>query len=405
MSDDLPSHVYFDLNLKNYSNVNDSKMPVRFTETRQSPLIKDCSQYDLSIVRFHVSTSALPVYIAEINPGSTQSDPNQMLHTITMEIRKGDSGSTIYCTDPVHLQWIPQDLSVQAPTPPSMNADRAYLQSVSDYYHAYNLEHLSTIINNAFTTATASLASFDPYFTNIPPPFIVFDQSDNKFVIISKQNVFSTDRVFPSPVGDKEIYVKIYFNRSLYNLISTFYFIKQDNNTIQPYLNKSYNELNMHYQLILSSFHDTNSVQASNTNVQPLNRYIMIKQMCSTVGCINPVASILFTSDMIPIIPSNMSKPNLLFNNNVINYSKSQQQDGSLNVISDFSPGSDMIVRSDISYLPTAEYRYISLVSNHQEIRSLDVTVYYLDTFGILHPLHLNSGGSCNLKILFKRKY
>ena len=225
---DLPNYLYYDLNLKNYSNNQDNKQAIRFTENRQAPIIEDCSQYDLSITRFHITTSTLPVYIAEIEPGQDQRDENLMLHTITMEIYRGNAGSTVYCTDPLNLSWIPQDLSIELPSPPSDNPDRYYLQSVSEYYYAYNMEHLCKIINNAFTTLTASLSSFDAYFNGIVAPFIVFDQSNMKFCIYAKQNVFSTDRVYPSPQGDKEIYVKIYFNRSLYNLLSTFYFIKQD---------------------------------------------------------------------------------------------------------------------------------------------------------------------------------
>lgn len=403
MNDELPSHVYYNLTVKNYSESVDNKQQIRFSESRQSAIIKDCSQYDLSIVRFNLTTASLPVYIAEIKPGQSQTDPNEMLHSITMDIRRGNTGSTIYCTQPEHLEWIPQDLSTSKPSAPSSNPDRYYLQSVSDYYYAYNFEHLCKIINNTFASLTTSLSAFDAYFQDIPPPFIVFDHSNNKFCIIAKQNIFSTDRTFPSSIGDKEIYVNIYFNRSLYNLFSTFYFIKQDPLKIQPYLNESYNSLNMHYQLKLDSFNDTNVLQTS--NIQPLNRYLQIYQMASTVGCINPVSSIIFTSDMIPIIPCNTNKPNLLYDNNVIYYNKSQQQDGNINIISDFSPSSDMIVRSDVSYLPSAEYRYISLVNNKQEIRSLDIQVFWCDSFGILHPVHLLSGGSCSLKILFKRKY
>ena len=402
--DELPSHIYYDLNLKNYSNDIDNKQAVRFTETRQAPIIKDCSQYDLSIIRFHMTTSSLPIYIAEIEPGSTQTDPNVMLHTITMEVRRGDIGSTIYCTGPYNLQWIPQDLSVQPPPAPSDNSDRYYLQSVSEYYYAYNMDHLCKIINQTFSTLTASLSSFDPYFTGIPPPFMTYDQSDMKFVMYAKQNVFSTDRVFPSPQGDKEVYVNIYFNKSLYNLFSTFYFYKMDPSSVQPFLNKSYNELKMNYQLILDSFNDTNILQSVNTNIQPLNRYLQIKQMTSTVGCINSVSSIIFCSDMIPIIVNNMNKPHLLFNNQVVYYSKSQQQDSTLNIISDFSPGSDMVIRSDVSYLPSAENRYIALTPNNQELRNIDISVYFLDSFGIVHPVYLLSGGSCSIKLLFRLK-
>jgi hypothetical protein len=402
--DDLPNYVYYDLNLKNYSNDIELKQSVRFYETRQSAIIEDCSQYDMSIVRFYVSTPTLPVYIAEIQPGSNQTDPNKMLHTITMEVRRGNAGSTIYCTGPQHLTWIPQDLSIPAPPAPSSNNDRFHLQSVSDYYFAYNYDHLCVIINNTLSSLAASLSSFDPYFTDITPPMIIFDQSDNKFVFIARQNLYQTDRPFPSPQGDKEVYVTVYFNKSLYNLLSTFYFVKQNINSKQLFLNQTYGYLNMNYQLQMNSFNNAFILRSSDTNVQPMQRYLEIKQMSSTVGCINPVSTIIFTSDAIPIIPNSMNKPHLLYNNNTIYYSPSQQQDSSLNIISDFSPGADMIIRSDVSYLPEGEYRFISLSNNKQELRNIDIQIYWLDTFGVLHPLYLLSGGSCSVKLMFKKK-
>jgi hypothetical protein len=160
----------------------------------------------------------------------------------------------------------------------------------------------------------------------------------------------------------------------------------------------------MNYQLQMNSFNNAFILRSSDTNVQPMQRYLEIKQMSSTVGCINPVSTIIFTSDAIPIIPNSMNKPHLLYNNNTIYYSPSQQQDSSLNIISDFSPGADMIIRSDVSYLPEGEYRFISLSNNKQELRNIDIQIYWLDTFGVLHPLYLLSGGSCSVKLMFKKK-
>ena len=105
---------------------------------------------------------------------------------------------------------------------------------------------------------------------------------------------------------------------------------------------------------------------------------------------------------MIPIITNQTNKPTLIFNNSVVYYQKSEQQDNTLNIISDFSPA-DIIVRSDVTYIPEGDNRYISLIKNKQELRSLDLQIYFQDTFGVLHPVYLLSGGSCSVKLLFKR--
>ena len=399
---ELPDCVYFDLYLKNYSNSNETKTPVRFYEPRQSNIIDDCSQYNLSIVRFNVNSSCLPVYQAEILPGETQSNADLMMASLSMEIYRGNAGSTVYSTGPINLFWVPQDLSISKPDPPSANKSRGNIQSNSDYYYCYNYDHLLKIVNTAFQTATTMFSEFDEYFAKMPAPFLTWDIASQSAILICKQNTFSTDRIYPSTEGDKEVFVKIYFNRSLYNLFSTFYFIKQNGLSVQKYTGRSYNELEMDYQLMVDSFYDTNALQLSNSNVQPLNRYLAIKQMESTVAAINCVASIMFLSDAIPILSSNQNKPTILFNNSTVNYQHSGLQDSYANVISDFSP--DSIVRSNLYYVPTGSNRYISLTSNRQSLRTIDLTVMWADTWGQLHPFFLQSGASASVKILFEKK-
>jgi hypothetical protein len=58
-----------------------------------------------------------------------------------------------------------------------------------------------------------------------------------------------------------------------------------------------------------------------------------------------------------------------------------------------------------LSYTPTAEYRMIDLNnSSSEKLNNLDITVYWKDQYSNLHPLYLQPGCKCDLKILFRKK-
>ena len=198
---------------------------------------------------------------------------------------------------------------------------------------------------------------------------MAWDNSQNNAVIYARQDIYSTDRVYPSPQLSKEVYIKIYFSKSLYNLFSTFYYIKQNPN----------DDLKMDYQLVLDSANDTNVLQAINTNIQPLNRYLQIFQMVPTINSMAAVSSIVFCSDAIPVIPSNINKPHIIFNNTDMAFQRGLN-DQTANIISDLVPGPE-ICRSDIYYVPAGQNRYISLTDNKQPIKNIDLTVYWRDNW------------------------
>ena len=58
-----------------------------------------------------------------------------------------------------------------------------------------------------------------------------------------------------------------------------------------------------------------------------------------------------------------------------------------------------------LSYTPTAEYRMIDLNnSSSEKLNNLDITVYWKDQYSNLHPLYLQPGCKCDLKIYLGRR-
>ena len=123
----------------------------------------------------------------------------------------------------------------------------------------------------------------------------------------------------------------------------------------------------------------------------------------SSIDAWNPVASIVFTSNTLPIVPSQTS-PAKLYNSSSNGLSSSGVANIT-NIISDFEIpiSASNQYRSEISYVPQGEYRLIDMYSN-QDIFKLDLHVYWKNRSGDLIPLLLEPGCSASVKILFRSK-
>ena len=136
-----------------------------------------------------------------------------------------------------------------------------------------------------------------------------------------------------------------------------------------------------------------------------LQKFHLIKffsEVCS-IDAWNPVASIVFTSNTLPIIPSQTS-PAKLYNSSSNGLSSSGVANIT-SILSDFEIpiSSTNQYRSEISYIPQGEYRLIDMYSN-QDIFKIDLNVYWKDKLGNLIPLLLEPGCSASVKILFRSK-
>lgn len=84
--DQNPDFLYFDLQQTNIQNTTEfQQQPLKFVETRDTPIVANSGEYHLSVTRFQVDTYNLPVLVAE--PDLTQEgiyDPNQTIYKIAM---------------------------------------------------------------------------------------------------------------------------------------------------------------------------------------------------------------------------------------------------------------------------------------------------------------------------------
>lgn len=141
------------------------------------------------------------------------------------------------------------------------------------------------------------------------------------------------------------------------------------------------------------------------TNKQVL--YWIAKQdYNSTNSNWSPVASIVFTSTLLPIKKEFTGKPVLLGTNNVSGSTGSQSAFEP--VISDFVIDQQQEKaegwRDFTLYEPTAEYKMISLTASHDEIRNIDIQVFWKYRLtGELIPLTMNNTSDVTIKMMFRK--
>ena len=184
----------------------------------------------------------------------------------------------------------------------------------------------------------------------------------------------------------------IYFNIRLMQLFTG----------LPAIFNKYDGELN--YKInVLGSQKNTRTIaltyQATTDNVI----FVQVNQEISAVGLWNPVRSIVFVSNTLPIYATQTSPPQLY--NSTSNNMVGSGSPNISNILSDFEIpiSATNQYRPEINYIPQGEYRLIDL-HNNNDLYKLDLSVFWKDKYNNLNPFLLQAGCSANVKLLFRHK-
>lgn len=227
-----------------------------------------------------------------------------------------------------------------------------------EYYYVYNYEFLMYLVNNCLTSCFANLSQ-QTLLPTSQPPRMTFDKDSQRCSI-------SIDDTFYGYNESQKI--NIYMNFAMYTLFASI-----------PACIVNKNNLGMDYQL--------NNLFSQDTTV--------LQQDYSTVALWNPVSSVIFTSNLLPIYASETPPIQVYMNGNLVNSSSSSNY---LNILTDFI-ANDMNFVPYIQYSP-AIYRFISM-KHGVEVQNIDLQVLWVNkNTGIMKPLYLSVGGSCSVKLL-----
>lgn len=395
--DTNPDKVYYDLTISNINNDNGSNPvnspPLVFNEQRQNAIINNTGDYYLSIVRFQLDTTSLPVFIPLIQNFEEQltnsSNPDVIpanspfttasnvmsIYSITIEDNNGQEVQS-------YIQWSPQiqNVDVSAPNPPTISNP---LQRETEYYFCYSFEWFVDLVNVAIQDAISALTV--PPATN-PICFLSWNTTSNSASLYLDQANFSG----ATPV------LKLYFNQALFTLFSSF----------PAYYYGSVGVTNgKNYQLFVN-----NTLQGLNTILLPVTvvapatqtTCIQLNQEWDTTQLWTPVSSIVFTTATFPIVPNRLSPSQTFFNGVLINLSTEANNANFAQVITDLASG-DLCYKPSLLYEPTAQYRMIDMFGN-TPLTNINIQVFWKTKLGTFVPFRLATGNSCSMKLLFTKK-
>jgi hypothetical protein len=355
----MSDNIYVDLTM---SNLNLNRIPASFNERRNGNILDTPSEYELSITRFQVSTSSLPVFIPII--ASNSIDPNKTILEISMSF----NGFTVKS----FVLWVPEIKNMSPPKAPSENLSG--FQSQSEYYYAYSYSWLSFLVQKTLQKNFQDLQALDESLLTAGKPYFYFDPLSGGCSILScDSNYFDTYDVNGE---NSSTNVKIFFNQPLYHLFSSF--------------NSTYDG-NSLYEIIVNS---------NNFNKAEINDkyYTNVLQEYSTVQCQNPVKSIAFTSSNLPVVSEIINSPLLFVNGKSMT---DQASNSTSKIITDIQ-SSSLSYKPELTMVPSAEFRYISL-HKAGPINEMQISIFWRNLLGDFIPLYLPAGGTASLKIYFKK--
>jgi hypothetical protein len=379
-----PDMIYYDIVSTNFQSTTELDPFLRFNETRTNPIIANTGEYYMSIVRFSLDTYNLPNFICQIQP--QQSDPLKSIYSVTLEYDDGAGGVTASTQE--FIAWIPQNKNLPLPIPPSATSN-GFQQNSNEYYYCYQFQYFLELINGSFLLAMTSLiantgGALSPIFT-AKQPILTWDVTSSKAILQAQEQYFNQSQAAR---------VKIYMNAPLFALFNSF-----------PSLNFGTKgvTLGRNHQLLVADYQGINTILLPTNVIPPAVQtiYTQMFQEFSTIDTWTPVASIVFTSNTMPIISNQLSTP-LIFNNGQISTGIGNNANFA-QVITDFQTN-QQVFKPNVLYTPTAEYRRVDMTGN-RPLTNIDINVYWRDKLGNLNPFLLASGSSATIKFLFEKKF
>jgi len=466
---------------------------VQFNETRDSPMIKNASNYEFAIVRFTMNGAGrdLPMWMPVIEMGLTPPvvagvqpsvqqivATNKSVYKITLravlngveyyssEYSLNPTGDTTAGLPPAlngviqqgnSLIFVPEDMEARRPLPQQGVATTTQ-DTATRYYYISTYKAVESMVNNTFAQAWQDIEN---QFTTAFPllqvqshcPIMKYNSTTGLFelycdaygwgsdgfggagatlanpVMLGVDNTRSNTLVGSTQTENWDMF----FNSNMYGLFANFpmrYWggdVATNNRTYQiltyvprllpaPPLSTTATIGGIPGLTGTSADVDNNRIFAGNGNalthaypgvVGPTAvECMMVKQDYSSTSSLwSPIESIVFTTTLIPVVNEYVGQPQRFGDSN--DASSSTTQNAFQPIITDIAlpMGSADDYRHFVEYVPSAEYRMISLSSSNQEIKNIDVQVYWKNRMdGSLIPVQMFNLSSISMKMMFRRK-
>jgi hypothetical protein len=293
-----------------------------------------------------------------------------MIETCTLEY---ETNGVVTSIQTLNLKWVPSNKHISLPPAPAPLQD-----AKSEYYYGNSFRQYCDLVNTCLATLTTSLKTvIGTPLNGIVAPYLIWNETTQTCELLAQEVFFNSSN---------NTHINIYFNRALYSKFSS---LPADKN-----YNGSQGRI---YKIILKDDYSTKLFTLNiNTTSVPC---IKVAQEYSTISNWTPIAGIVFTSNTLPIVQTQLSEA-LIFNDGGLLNSGVAQNFAP--IISDMATN-EMCYKPNLLYVPSAQYRMIDMIGNN-DINTIDITVYWKDKKGNLNPFILQSGASASIKILFQLK-
>lgn len=438
--------------------------PIRFNETRDAPLIKNANDYHFSIIRFTMNGANrdLPLFIPNIQTG--QANVNLTTYNCAMSYQATwttNLGPTVFNVSPAATPLIYQPETINTVLAPLPSAPLVKQDLSTRYYWVYTYEHMVDLVNQTFLTAHQNLytafaaawagtpgitdpfpfATFADFQAAVQTPKLVYPgESSQLFQIFGDSNGFGQPLLSFVPVpyvpgtavlASRPQY-RLFFNTNLYGLFANFQNLYWNSTTISAYTvpgqsppftlpafpapvpvgytneilfpNKNYQNVADYRLPPYSGVPPLGFVPASNQKVW----WITQQDYKSIDSLWSPISSIVFTSTLLPLKTEATGAPIVLGTSNTGD-STAAVQNAFLPIVTDIAldqalGGADDY-RQFIYYSPSAEYRMADFGASKQEIRNIDIQVYWKNRLdNNLYPITMFNLSSVSLKLMFRRR-
>jgi hypothetical protein len=385
-NDNDPAFVYYNIdiisNKTNESGLGEDPV-VQYSETRQQPIISDASKYYFSIIRASIdgAGSGLPLFIPSIQTG--QSDINLTVYSVTIFFKcQGVNGSS----NQSYISYESEAINPILPNPPTSKQDYS-----GKYYYVFSYSHWLTLVNNAIQQAwqfaVNEITSFGKV-VNTKCPQMIYDPITGLFSMYCDSYGFGSDRTSAGTETDESF--SIYFNSPMYQLFRNFHFNFHGG---EP------TNYGLTYELVVNNKLDKNVY----TDSKGTKYYVMTQDFPSTDSIWSPITSLVFTTSLLCTLPEQVGVPIKYTDGN--NYFQTSASNFS-NVITDIAlpltKASDY--KGFIQYTANP-YRFISMSNSSQDVRSVDIRLFWKNKLdNELYPVTMSGLSNVSIKMLFKRK-
>lgn len=399
--DTEPDYIYYNASIVN-NRITDSGQEdptVGFNENRQQPIVKDSSKYNFTITRFTCNGTGLllPMFIPQIQVG--QSDPTLTVYSITMELSVNIGGVPNSYETRQYIHWVPQFTDESVPKPPIESQEIAN----SRYYWCMDYTHWLKLVNNTYEQCLTDLQAqvtvdYPVYTLATQAPRMIRDPTTNLFSVYYDTYGFGgIDRLSIGTTADEDFIM--YCNSNFWGLFSNF-----ENNYIGNEALNNGKEYELTVRNILGQNIASQQSPSPTAPAPTTKYYVMTQDYPSTSNLWSPIASIVFTTNLIPIQAEQTSEP----------ISVGTDYTGTVATGSNFSNIITDIAlpltnahgyKEFLEYIPSAQYRMVSLAGSNTPIQNVDVRVYFkLRLSNELVPLKMFNLSSVEVKVLFVKK-